>query len=75
MLLPVELIALTLFTYSEFLSRWKYAVRSPRGQHCSAKKLLAEPGNSEILPSDGVIFYTEGSLCEGGRMLGCFRKP
>jgi hypothetical protein len=86
MLLPVKLIALTLFTYSEFLFRWKYAVRSPRGQDCSyyclwkkeffsqttAKKLLAKLGNSEILPSDGVIFYTEGSLCECRAGAGVF---
>jgi hypothetical protein len=30
---------------------------------------------SEILPSDDVIFYTDGSLCEGGPVLGCFRIP
>jgi hypothetical protein len=26
----------------------------------------------EILPSDGVIFYTDGSLCEGRKVLGFF---
>jgi hypothetical protein len=38
----------------------------------TAKKLLAKPGNSEILPSDSVIFYTEGSLCEGRAGAGVF---
>jgi hypothetical protein len=27
---------------------------------------------SEILPSDGVIFYTDGSLCEGSAGAGVF---
>jgi hypothetical protein len=90
MLLPVVLIALGPFTYSEFLSRWKYAVTGDKivpiiafgpkkfwkkvFSRTTAKKLLAKPGNTEILPSDGVIFYTDGSLCEGGADAGVFSE-
>jgi hypothetical protein len=39
----------------------------------STKKLLTKPGEtSEIFPSDGVIFYTDGSLCESKAGAGVF---
>jgi hypothetical protein len=45
---------------------WKVEVKLPPRSSWLSQETL------EILPSDGMIFYTDGSLCEGGAVAGFF---
>jgi hypothetical protein len=45
---------------------WKVEVKLPPRSSWLSQETL------EILPSDGMIFYTDGSLCDGGAGAGVF---